>query len=172
MRRIVEPTRILFVERNLGWSLIFFASSLIALVLYAVAGERRSDPTSEELGFYALLGAVGLFAAAFWLLFRMRLFVVELDSRELTIVERNFLKLKKYSCPLEDVRVKMEQKRLQNRARSLEYELWVGAIWLDVEEKGRVPFLSDLRGADAQHLVEQLAEDLGRPLDVVDRRNW
>lgn len=167
MRRIVEPDKILFVERNLGWSLIFFASSLIALVMYAIAGDRRSDPTSGELGFYALLGAIGLFLAAFWLLFRMRVFVIELDSRELTVVDRSLLRMKRFSCPLEDVHVRMEHQKLQSRT----FEHGIGAIWLEIEERGRIPFLSDLRGSDAQDLAEQLAADLGRPLDVVDRRD-
>jgi hypothetical protein len=173
MRRIVRHNKIIFVDRNLSWSLMLLASSLVALGLHAITRERHWDPTSQPLGVFAIIGSGALFLAALWLLFRKRAFVVDQNSRQLILVDRRFLVANTFSCPLEDVTVTMEQKRLQNTSRGLgTYELWVSCIWLNIRGRGNVPFLDDIRGSDAHTLAKRLAADLGRPLDVIQRSDW
>jgi hypothetical protein len=172
MKRIVQPFRIVFIDRNLGWSLAFFASSAGALGLSAMARERRWDPSSGAMALGAGAGSGVLFLLAFWLLFRKRAFIVDQANQLLTLIERRLLGAISFSCPLKDVTITMEQKRLINTSRGGTMELWVGRIWLTIEGRGQVPFLDDLRGSEARTLARQLAADLGRPLDVLERSDW
>lgn len=172
MRRIVQPTRILFVDRNLGWSLAMFVASGVSLLFCSITRERSSDPTSVELGVVTFVGFVGLFLAALWLLFRKRAFIVDHVAGTLTILEGRGIRTKKSRVPLKQVTVRMEQKTLVNRHRGGSYELRVGAIWLDLEGGEKIRFMSDVRGSEAQTLAHRLATDLRRPLSVIDRSDW
>jgi hypothetical protein len=172
MRRIVRPSQIIFVDRNLGWSLSIFSSAAAMLGLSAMAKERHWDPTFKAMTLGALAVAGVLFLVAFWLLFRKRAFIVDKAGQLLTLIERRLVGASTFSCPLEDVTITMEQKRLVNTHRGGTMEMWVGRIWLHVKGRGQVPFLDDLRGSEARTLAIQLAADLGRPLNVIERSDW
>jgi hypothetical protein len=173
MRRIVESSKVIFVERNLGWSLLFLVSSIVALVIFEVGREQPSDPMSRELNVWGLVGFGVLFLAAFCLLFRKRAYVVDQSEHMLTIIHRRFARAGHFSCPLENVSIRMEQKKLKVTYRGGgQAELWVGAIWLHIKGKDRILFLDDLRGSDALSLAKQLSNDMGSPLEVIERNDW
>ncbi|HVE40422.1 MAG TPA: hypothetical protein VNM14_11070 [Planctomycetota bacterium] len=173
MRRIVQPYRILFVDRALGWSFLFLAASLGLLLLGAMAAERQSDPTSRPLSLLSFAGFGALFLASLWCLFRKRAFIVDVQDKSLTVLEGRLLRNRLKRHPLDQVSVKLERKLLQNgSARSGPYALAVGRIFLRIHDHKDILFLDDLRGPEAETLATQLANDLNRPLTQVDRDHW
>jgi hypothetical protein len=161
------------VDRNLGWSLLFFGSSIVALVVAAATSAQKQDPTSLTLFFIA--GA--LFLAAFWMLFRKRAFIIDQEAHVLSIIEQRIIGKSSYSYPLKMVTVTLEEKvlrpyRTRGGGRS-DNTLIVGAIRISSHGKKEVLFLDDLRGPEEGKMVAtQLAADLGCPLRIIERDDW
>ena len=172
MRRIVQPYRIIFVDRARGWSLLFFGSSIMALVMAGGAHERRADPSSRSLVVLASIAFGALFLTAFWFLFRKRAFLIDVQARTLTVLQQRFILRSSTSIPLDQVSVRLDRKKLQHVGRTGPHDLTVGAIWLQIHGKDDIPFLDDVRGAEAEVLADQLAADLGRPLTIHERDDW
>lgn len=172
MRRIVEPYRILFVDRARGWSFLFLAASLGLLLLGATAAERSTDPTARPLSHLSYIGFGALFLAALWLLFRKRAFIVDVQDKSLTVLDGRLLKKRSQRVPLSQVSVKMERKVLRNSNRVGNYDLIVGRIFLRIQGQPDILFLDDLRGDEAETLAAQLSNDLDCPLVRAERDDW
>jgi hypothetical protein len=172
MRRIVQPTRILFVDRGLGWSFLFLAASLGLLLLGAMAAERRTDPTARPLSLLSFGGFGALFIASLWFLFRKRAFIVDAQEKTLTVIEGRLLGRQSKRHPLGQVSVKMERKVLRNSNRGGTYNLIVGRIFLRIHGQPDILFLDDLRGTEVETLATQLSNDLGCPLHRTERDDW
>jgi hypothetical protein len=155
MRRIVEPGRIIYIERHLGWSLICFTSSVVLLV--GTLGGRMGDP----VGGLAALGAFFLFWRAMSLLFRKRAYVIRSKDHTLLIVDRWMKRKEETVIPLADVSVTLEQVVSTPNAKMPSWEHTESRLKLAIKGTDDIPFLSDIVGEEGSQLAHQLAKDLG-----------
>jgi hypothetical protein len=148
MKRIEEPPLVIYLDRDLGASLLcFWVFCLILPAAWALW-------IRPVLAAVAGLGALALVGAMFLLLFRARVIAIDRDMGELRILERT----------------------VPWRTRRTQIPLHHVSIWLMRCEGGRAgifigqgthPSILVQRGASAgplRRLAERLASDLGRPL--------
>lgn len=169
MRRIVQPSRVLFVEQNRGRSACFLALALLAALMAHTAWERR-EADSTALGFTGtwIAGAGGFAVGAAVLLVRQRAFVVDQAGLSLHVLESGLGGVRRRSIPLKDVEVRLERTRVSLRGL---LEKTTGRLSLTTEE-GSIRFLDDIRGQEAVTLAHRLGADLGCRVRVCDLNEW
>jgi hypothetical protein len=181
MRRIVQPSRVIYVDRNRERSLLFFAGAAIALVLSGTAWERRTTDSSALPFLGAWLAAsVGLLTAALLLLLRQRAFVIDHESDTLQLLERRLFARTSMPVLLKEVGVRLTRRIVDHAASRASATMkaggqaWSGTkttsrIWIESPGGEKVLFLDDVVGEEGLVLARRLAADLRCSLQVDDR---
>ena len=173
MKRIVRKDSVIYVERHLLWSALYFAGTLLALVAMVAV---RNDPDRSFL-FVVFLGALVLGVLAFRDLFRARAFRIQENTGTLECFERTSpWSRTRTTVVLSDITVVLETQIYEHRAPS-RYgaggSTWVARVsrvLLTVKGQEPIVFMKEVRGTQGPQLAKALATDLGRPLEQVERQ--
>jgi hypothetical protein len=156
VKRIESGGRVLYVRRNVGWSILFFAGA-IAPVVHAFV---YPTPQKQELG-VALYYGVPLAVAAVVALLRAEVFAIDRVQGQLMILRRQTFSLQRFVFNLSGVSVR--RRAFGRRANGgVDHYIWI--------EIGRRSFLFE-SGRDPKRIevaADGLAADLDRPLIVDD----
>lgn len=159
MRRIVEPSRIVYLERHWKLSLLMFLMSVGTVGLSLIMDPPSSQ--GESLGGF-LVYAAGFLLGALWLQHQSRAFIVDSAAGLLVILERRFLRCtQRTELPLEGIRVAttsaLERGLFQEEIR----RTW---IWIETRGRPRVLFRGYLQDPSVVHdTVLGLRQDLEAP---------
>jgi len=160
VKRVEREGRVLYVERHFGWSIALFGGALA----FAIFAWIRPTPEKKELGM-ALYYGIPLAIAALLALVRARALAIDREEGELTVVDRStFGRTARSVYSLSELSVRLVRTPPQG-----DFGAGTGSmIWIDLSDGRSVPFRRS-KGRDARPEAARLAEDLGRPLSVVDR---
>ena len=154
MRRVVEPGRILYIDRLQGWSILLFSCSVLLLAI---------TPFVD----LALIASFVLLACAFALLFRKRAFVINHEDRSLLVIRRSLFGKAVTTCPLSHVLVVLEESVSTPNSRMPLWEHTENQIKLAIKGEGAIVFLDDVVGREGRVLAHQLSQDLGCRLSLL-----